>query len=361
MTNFTRRHFVLGAAGLAGAAVLTACGGDEPTPADPTQPGTTDPGTPETTPADETSPAVEETSEAPQTVDPIKVGYIADANGTTLITVAEHLGLWEKHGLDAETISFTNGPLQIQALGTGDLDFGYIGFGALWLPMTGQAKVVAIQSRGLADRVIAQPGLTSIEDLRGKRVGVPEGTSGDILLGLALEKAGMSVSDIERLAMDAPTAISAFSSGQIDGAGIWHPHVATIQQQVPDLVEVANSADFADLAFLACQVAAPSITERPEILKKYQAVAKEALTWASENKEELTQLLSDAIDVPVESLSGELEHVQMYSAQEVIDLDADGSIEGFLRGLNQVFVDQEKTPEVVDPATYWLSQEYADA
>ncbi|NUT57414.1 MAG: ABC transporter substrate-binding protein, partial [Agromyces sp.] len=81
----------------------------------------------------------------------VNFGYIPDFNGTSLLAVAEDQGLWDKYGLDVTATSVTNGPLQIQALGTGDLDFGYIGPGAMWLPASGQAKVVAITTLGQAD------------------------------------------------------------------------------------------------------------------------------------------------------------------------------------------------------------------
>lgn len=349
MSPINRRNLLLASAGLAGSALFSACSGQ---PASPPGAGGTD-GTPGT--------GTSSGTEAPATVDPIKVGYIPDRNGTLLIAVAEQEGLWAKHGLDAQTVEFTNGPLQIQALGTGDLDFGYIGFGALWLPMSGQAKVVAIQSRGLADRVIAQPGITSIADLVGKRVGVPEGTSGDILLGLALKENGMSANDIERLAMDAPTTISAFASKQIDAAGIWYPHVTTIQNQVPDLVELAKSQDFNDLAFLACQVAAPTITERPEILRKFQAVAKEAFDWVVAHDTEVNALVADFIDAPAETLEVESQYVEVFSSDEIVTMSTDGTIDAWLTGLNEVFVEQGKIETVAEVSSYWLAQEYAQA
>jgi NitT/TauT family transport system substrate-binding protein len=116
----------------------------------------------------------------------VDFGYIPDFNGTSLLAIAEDQGYWDKYGLDVTATSFTNGPLQIQALGTGDLDFGYIGPGAMWLPASGQAKVVAINTLGQADRVVAQAGVDSVEDLAGKTVAFPEGTSGDMILTLAL-------------------------------------------------------------------------------------------------------------------------------------------------------------------------------
>lgn len=345
-----RRQFLLGTAGLAGLATLAACGGDDKPATDPSK-----------APAASSTSSAEMTSEAPMTMDDITVGYIADSNGSMLMAVAEKEDLWAKHGLNVKTQTFTNGPLQIQALGTNDLDFGYIGFGALWLPMTGKAKVVAIQSLGKADRVIAQPGITSMEDLRGKKVGVPEGTSGDTILGLALAAAGMTVDDIDRIPMDPPTAISAFASGQIDAAGLWYPHVDTIRGQVPDLVEVAESDDFPDFAFPACQVANTDITERPEILKKYQAVCKEAFTWASENKDDLAGLISNFTDAPEDAVASELKYIDVLSADDVIAASEDGNIEKWMTALNEQFVKTEKAPEVTDVSTYWLGEEYKQA
>ncbi|MGO4839373.1 ABC transporter substrate-binding protein, partial [Rhizobiaceae sp. 2RAB30] len=128
---------------------------------------------------------------------PIRVGYIADYFGTSLTAIASDQGLWAKHGLEPDLKVFTNGPIQIQALGAGSLDFGYVGPGALWLPASGKAKIVAMNALGLSDRVIAQAGIATMADLKGKKIGVPEGTSGDMLLRLALAKAGMQLSDVE--------------------------------------------------------------------------------------------------------------------------------------------------------------------
>ncbi len=345
--RFHRRQILLGTAGLAGLATLAACGGDTK-PADPVKtPGT----------AGSESPA----SEAPMTIDKINVGYIADGNGCMLVAVAEDQKLWEKHGLEVEAKTFTNGPLQIQALSTNDIDFGYIGFGALWLPMSGKATIVSINSLGTADRVIAQPGIKTMADLKGKKVGVPEGTSGDMILNLALDAAGMTVDDIERIPMDAPTLVSAFASGQIDGAGIWYPNVDTIKKQVPDMVEVAKSADFPNLAFPACQVAGPDITDRPEILAKFQAVCKEAFTWAADNKDKLNDMLATYLDAPADAIASEQEFVQILKPEEVVAASNDGKIDGWMTTLNEQFMKAGKVDAVSEVSTYWLAKEYEQA
>lgn len=326
--NITRRSLLLGTAGTLGVVALAGCGDDA---------GSGD-------------------------KDKITVGYIADGNGATLVTVADKQGLWEKHGLEVETKVFTNGPLQVTALGTGDIDFGYVGPGALWLPMKGDATIVSLNSLGTADRVIAQPGITSVEDLKGKVIGVPEGTSGDMLLNLALEKAGMTVDDIQRTPMDAPTAISAFTSGQIDAAAIWYPHVETIKAQVPDLVEVVQSADFSEIAFPAAQVAGPKIAEeKPEVLKKFQAVVKEALQWAADNREELVTELASFLDAPEDSLKSEQEFVEILTPDKLTGYIEDGTAKTWLETLNDQFIKAAKVDVTGNPDEYFLSKEYVEA
>ena len=76
--------------------------------------------------------------------DKIRMGYIADYFGTSMVAIATAKGFWAKHGLEADLKVFTNGPIQVQALGAGSLDFAYIGPGALWLPASGHAKIIAV-------------------------------------------------------------------------------------------------------------------------------------------------------------------------------------------------------------------------
>ena len=101
----------------------------------------------------------------------------------------------------------------------------------MWLPASGRPRSSPSTASARPTASIAQPGIASIEDLAGKKVAIPEGTSGDMIVQLALEAAGMSIEDIEKVAMDAATVVSAFSSGQVDAAGIWYPMIDNIKDR----------------------------------------------------------------------------------------------------------------------------------
>lgn len=286
----------------------------------------------------------------------ITFGYTPDFNGASLLAVAEENGLWEKEGLKAEPQSFTNGPLQVQALGTGDLDFGYIGPGAMWLPASGKASVLTVSGVGQADRVIAQAGITSIEDLAGKKVAIPEGTSGDMIVQLALKQAGMSIEDIEKVAMDPATVVSAFASGQVEAAGIWYPMIDTIKEQVPDLVELAQNADFADvMQFPNVMITGKDYpAENEETTLKVLRVLRAAMDFRVENLDKTIELTAAMIDSDAEAVATDANNAQYFSATELDGLIAEGTVETWLQSMNDYFDENGKVEgDPVAPADYY--------
>lgn len=293
----------------------------------------------------------------------VRFGYIADFNGASLLAIADEQGLWEKAGLDVETPVFTNGPLQIQALGTGDLDFGYIGPGAFWLPASGQAKIVAMNTLGQADRVVGQPGIESIEDLRGKKVAVPEGTSGDMILTLALEEAGMTKDDVEIVPMEPSAIVAALSSGKVDGAGFWYPALATVQKQVPDLVEIADNTDFEEtVAFPTAFVAGNEVVENdPEKLDRVLAVLRDAIDYRAEHMDEAIELTAEFNDLPVADVKADAENVQVLSLEEIDGYTEDGTFDTWLSGMEDYFVAAGQLPEAVDPAEFYTGDQFLEA
>lgn len=293
----------------------------------------------------------------------VTFGYIPDFNGTSLLAVAEDQGLWKKYGLKVDTQTFTNGPLQIQALGTGDLDFGYIGPGAMWLPASGQAKVVAINTLGQADRVVAQAGIESVEDLAGKTVAYPEGTSGDMILTLALKEAGMTKDDIDAVAMEPAAIVAALSSKQVDGAGFWYPALATVEQQVPDLVTLAENSDFEDtVAFPTAFVAGNDVVANEgEKVDRVLKVLREAIDFRSENVDEAVQLTAEFSSLDPAQVEADAGNVQILSLEEIDALTADGTVDTWLSGMVDYFVESGKLEEAVSPDTFYTGDLFLKA
>ncbi|WP_344981359.1 aliphatic sulfonate ABC transporter substrate-binding protein [Streptosporangium fragile] len=289
----------------------------------------------------------------------VRFGYISDFNGASLLAIADKQGLWDKQGLTAEVKVFTNGPLQIQALGAGDLDFGYIGPGAMWLPASGKAKVIAINTLAYADRVIAQPGITSMEGLRGKKVGVPEGTSGEMVLNLALQKAGMTTQDIQKVPMDPSTVVSAFVSGQIDGAGIWYPLIDTIKAKKPGLTEVASTRQFPDNSFPTAFVAGTKTD--PALTEKVIKVLQQANDWRAAHPDEAIGEAAALLKVDKAKVQADAANVQTMTTADLVAKTKDGTVATWLNSLGEFFVGTGKLPSLPDPSTYYTGDLYTKA
>lgn len=331
----SRRHFVGLTAAAVAATVLSACGGGSSS----------------------------SSGSAGGQTQSVTFGYIGDFNGTNLLAIANDQKLWAKHGLKVNARVFTNGPLQIQALGTGDLDFGYIGPGAMWLPASGQAKVVAMNTLGNADRVIAQPGITSMQQLKGKTVAVPEGTSGDMILTLALKKAGMTKQDIKAVPMDPSTIVSAFASKKVDGAGFWYPAAATIKKQVPGMVELAKDDDFSgEVAFPTAFVAGNKVVaEQKDKTEKFLAVLRDAMRFRSAHMDKTIELTAKMLNLPVDQVKADAANSKVLSVDQLDSMTKDGTIDKWLNGMGDYFVQAGKLKAPVDPKSYYTGDLFTAA
>lgn len=296
-------------------------------------------------------------------VDPVKVGYIGDYSGTSLFAIADKEGLWKKHDLKPQMSVFTNGPLQIQALKTDDLDIGYIGPGAMWMPISGQAQVLTVNGVGQADRVIAQSGITDIKQLKGKKIGVPEGTSGDMIFSLALKQAGMSYKDVQKVTMTPATVVSAFASKQIDAAGLWYPLIGTIKKQVPDLNELAQDSDFSSSVNFPNVIVGGNdfVKNKPDVAKKVEAVLKDAMTYRAAHQDETISLVAKMLKIDKATVAADAKNVQVYSAKDLESMTNDGTIDSWFSGMSDYFVGAGKVTTPKPVKSYYVGDLFTSA
>lgn len=269
------------------------------------------------------------------------IGYIADFPNASVLAIAQDQKLWEAEGITPNVKVFTNGPIQIQAMGAGSLNFGTIGPGALWLPASGKAKVIGVNDIGFSDRVITQAGIASIKELKGKKVGVPQGTSGDMILRMALTKAGMSLSDIQVVPMDPSTVVASFTSKQIDAAGIWYPLIDSIKPRVPDMKELASNQDFfPQTSFINTFIARNEIVqENPELVKKFLRVMKKAMDYRIANLDRSIQITTAFLNAPADVTEKVARSRKMLTSRELDAFTKDGTVNKWLTDFNKMFLE----------------------
>ena len=160
--------------------------------------------------------------------------------------VAEEQGFFEDNGVDVELTYFDSYTDSINALNTGNLDANSQTLNDTLASVSGGAeqRVVLTNDNSTGnDAIIAAPGITSVAQLKGRRVAAEQGTVDHFLLLLALEEAGLTEEDVEFTPLLTDAAAAAFVSGRVDAVGVFAPFTTTALSRQGSTV-LASSKDF---------------------------------------------------------------------------------------------------------------------
>lgn len=112
------------------------------------------------------------------------------------------------------------GPVVNEAFANGQVDFAYLGDLAAIIGKSGglDSRLLAATARGVNHYLGVQPGsgIKTLEDLKGKRVGIFRGTASQLSFDNALASVGLSEKDLKVINLDFSAALSALAARQID-------------------------------------------------------------------------------------------------------------------------------------------------
>lgn len=221
---------------------LAACGGNK-TPAPSNNPST--PAPTQSTP--DTKPSEQPTQEP--TVEPVnlRIAYMPNWGALWAVATADAKGYFAEEGLTLELIPFENGPTEIAAMESGNIDISYIGPGAHKLCSTGNAEVLLLQHLGDGDCIIGLKGIKTLEELKGKIIGYAAGTSSETILSVALASVGLTLDDVTAMAMNANSLANAALSGSVDAVAAWSPLSLNILANAENATDICSNVDFASL------------------------------------------------------------------------------------------------------------------
>lgn len=239
-------------------------------------------------------------------------------------------GLLAKHQLSQDYQSFGTSSARMSALISGNIDIASTGaVSALALMARGvkHFSIIAIpESFGKVEGIVARPGITSIEQLKGKKIGVTFASSSQLLVLDILAQHGMTPDDVVLLNVPAPELPSALKSGQIDASATWTPYFEhTLKQEGTTLL-----AD--DTQFKLYQshnvppgpdvlVVRNSFAKKyPEQLKAYLSAYFEANTLLRETPEKVAEKLSKLTNLSTEEQLSILKGTDWFSLPQQKEL-----------------------------------------
>jgi NitT/TauT family transport system substrate-binding protein len=194
---------------------------------------------------------------------PLKVAY-SDWPGWTAFAIAEQKGWFKEAGVDVELLWFEYGP-SMEAYTAGKVDAVMVTNGDGLVTGAGGAKNIAILITDYSngnDMIVAKPGIESVKDLKGKKVGIEVGFVEHLLLLKALESAGLSESDVEIVPTPTGQTPQVLASGQVDAIGAWQPNSGGALKAVPGSKAIFTSANVPGLIYDTVSVSPQSLAER---------------------------------------------------------------------------------------------------
>jgi NitT/TauT family transport system substrate-binding protein len=205
--------------------------------------------------------------------DTIKIGY-SDWPGYTVMEVAKQKGWFKDAGLDVEMDWFDYSP-SIDAFAAGKIDADMIVAGDDMVSGASGAKskiVCLVDYSEGSDMIVGAPGIDSIKDLKGKKVGVELTLVEHELLLQALKVNGLSQSDVTLVGTSTDKTPQTLASGTVAAIGAWYPISGQALKQVPGSKKLFTSADAKGLIFDVIAVSPSSYAAHKEDWAKITAI-----------------------------------------------------------------------------------------
>lgn len=228
---------------------------------------------------------------------------IGDQQGTGAQALLQAAGLLNKLPFTVSWSNFTSGPPMLQAMGSGSVDIGGVGNAPPAFAAAGGEQIALVGARtgqpgGSALLVPKNSPITSVQQLRGKKIAVAQGSSADYHLLTVLDKAGLSVKDVTTENLQPADALSAFGSGHVDAWDVWSPYVEQAVAQDNARVLVNGQGYGSNYSFEVAAKDAINDSGKAAAIRKYLTVLDEAYTWAARNPAAWAKVWSKATGLP---------------------------------------------------------------
>ncbi|MFI1683042.1 aliphatic sulfonate ABC transporter substrate-binding protein [Streptomyces sp. NPDC020607] len=176
-------------------------------------------------------------------LDSVRIGYFANLTHATAL-VGNRQGFFQKAlgATRARYATFNAGPSEIEALNSGSLDIGWIGPSPAINGFTKSGgtnlRIIGGSASGGVKLVVNPKRITSLDDVRGKRIATPQlGNTQDVAFLNWASRQGWQVDaqsgtgEVTVVRSDNKVTPDAYRSGSIDGAWVPEPTASKIVAQ----------------------------------------------------------------------------------------------------------------------------------
>jgi sulfonate transport system substrate-binding protein len=211
---------------------------------------------------------------------------IGDQKGTGAEAVLKAAGLLSTLPFHVNWSDFTSGPPMLEAMASGSVDIGGVGDAPPVFAASGGEAVEIVgarQTAGDQDAVVVPKNspITSIQQLKGKKIAYGSGSSGNYNLLTVLTKAGLTTKDVSLVNLQPAEALAAFTTGSVAAWDIWPPYVQQVVAQDGARVLATGSGYGSPYSFEVASKAAVADPAKAAAIKVYLATLDKAYVWTA--------------------------------------------------------------------------------
>lgn len=229
--------------------------------------------------------------------DNVRIGY---QRSSTLVTLLKESGELEQSfkekNINVSWHEFTSGQPLLEALNVGSIDV--TADVADTVPVFAQAAGAALtyyakETASPTAQAILIPKnstISSVAELKGKKIAVTKAAGSHYLLIAALNQAGLKFNDIEPAWLSPADGRAAFEHGSVDAWVTWEPYVSSgqVQQGAKLLTSGESIADYKRY-YLTSQKFAKA---HPEVIKDVVGLLEQKAAWVKANPDEAAKILA---------------------------------------------------------------------
>jgi ABC-type nitrate/sulfonate/bicarbonate transport system substrate-binding protein len=229
---------------------------------------------------------------------------VLGAEGSLLpaaVWIAENKGYFEESKLDLTIKIFDSGRLSFLDMLDGGADISTVAptpimfksferddfsIFATFVYSYNDVKVVVAKDKGIS----------KIEDLKGKKIGTPAGTTGQFFVEAFLSYNDISDSEVEVVDISPSDLPGALNKREVDAIVIWEPHAYNAQKLLGDnALRLPSSGVYKET--FNFMVMDDFVEENPEVLKKFLEAIDRATNFIKDNKKESQEIVAQRLNL----------------------------------------------------------------
>jgi NitT/TauT family transport system substrate-binding protein len=279
---------------------------------------------------------------------PLRVAYTQWWGDYTLL-VAQEKGLFEKYGVEVEPVYYEFFSKTYSSLASGQIDGALIAAGdTINIDRSARMKVVGVSDDGGADAIVVNSEINSIQELKGKTVGVLLGTQYELMFTEMLRSVNMNAGDVTFVGIEPENASDALKKGQVQAVYTWEPHLSEALSNGNKIIYPKEKTRlFPDMIVFSNSI----VTQRPEDIRAFLQAWFAAVEYRLQNPQETQAIAAKYLGIRIEDvpLDDNLKILSLEENRTLFEIQEENSIYAVTRRTSEYLISIGALAQQIDP------------